>query len=121
MENGRLARGRSIDVPIPRDFPQMAGAVSVAAALDQQGKLNVVWSRYTGSDYRLYYRQLSGLRWSRVYLLATSDKVSEPFDFQPAQPDIAVDKAGTLHVVWPIYHNGRFDIFQLEKTAPAKR
>lgn len=121
MENGRLARGRSIDIPVPRDYPQMPNAVSVAAATDQDGKLNVVWSRFTGSDYRLYYRQLNGLRWSRVYLLAVSDKISEPFDFQPAQPAVAVDKAGTLHVVWPMYRNGRFDIFQLERTAASKR
>lgn len=121
MENGRLMRGRSIDVPVPHDYPQMPGAVSVAAAVDLEGRLNVVWSRFTGSDYRLYYRQLNGLRWSRVYVLAVSDKVSEPFEFQPAQPDIAVDKAGTLHVVWPMYHNGRFDIFQLERIETGKR
>lgn len=121
MERGRLVRGRSIDVPVPRDYPRMPGAVSVAAAVDRQGRLNVVWSRFTGSDYRLYYRQLDGLRWSRAYLLAVSDKVSEPFEFQPAQPDIAVDSAGALHVVWPMYHNGRFDVYYLKRDAVSKR
>lgn len=121
MERGRLVRGRSIDVPVPRDYPRMPGAVSIAAAVDQQGRLNVVWSRFTGKDYRLYYRQLDGLKWSRAYLLAVSDKVSEPFEFQPAIPDIAVDSEGAVHVVWPMYHDGRFDVYYLKREAVGKR
>jgi len=121
MERGLLVRGRSIDVPVPRDYPRMPGAVSVAAAVDRQGRLSVVWSRFTGNDYRLYYRQLNGLKWSRAYLLAVSDKVSEPFEFQPAQPDIALDSEGALHVVWPMYHNGRFDVYYLKRDPVSER
>lgn len=113
MEHGRLSRPRSIDVPVPLDYPQMPGSVAVAAAADDQGRLHVVWSRFTGSEYRLYYRRLDKLRWSRIYLLDVSDKVSEPFTFQTVEPDIAVDQDGGVHVVWPEYRAGRFDITYL--------
>ena len=85
------------------DLPYDANAPAIA--LDSSGNINVVWDNDTASfDNRIRFSRSTnnGSNWSNpVFItLASEDSIT---------PDIAVDSAGNLNVVWTDWRTGTYD------------
>jgi hypothetical protein len=77
-------------------------AASPSAATDASGNVHVVWAEYGpalssgGPDSDIYYSKWDGSSWSAVPILI-SDDVN---DGESTSPEIAVDAAGNVYIVW---------------------
>lgn len=85
------------------DLPYDAHAPAIA--LDSSGNINVVWDNSSaGSDIRIRFRRSTdnGSNWSTPVFITSASEDS-------ITPDIAVDSAGNLNVVWTDWRTGIYD------------
>jgi len=75
-------------------------------AVDNSGNINVVWEEYTPTDSEVYYSRSTdnGASWSQIKNI--SNNAADSWD-----PDIAVDSAGNINVVWEDFTPGNDDIY----------
>jgi len=77
-----------------------------AMAIDASNEVHVVWYNVTADDYQLYYKKSTdkGLTWTSAQKLTWGSGTS-------LDPAMAIDSAGTLHVVWRNAAAGNFEIY----------
>lgn len=77
------------------------GCFTPAIGVDGSGYINVVWAMYVIVDLDILFSrsETSGSSWSNLENISGSSSLS----VSSAYPDIAVDSAGNLNVVWEEY------------------
>jgi hypothetical protein len=86
---------------------------SRTVAVDDEGKVHVVWYDDRSGHYEIYYKVLLETGWSPDIRLTLDDAVS-------AHPAIAIGPGGSVHVVWhDRRHGGQSAIYYKELTGPA--
>jgi len=77
-----------------------------AVAIDSAGALHIVWYDDTSGNNEIYYKQSTtgGASWSPVKRLTWTSGSS-------ADPAVAIDSAGALHIVWQENTSGNDEIY----------
>jgi len=83
-------------------FWNYGGSYSPSIAVDNNGNIHIVWYDYTdgawGVDVEIMYANNTGSGWSNATVI--SDDSTLWNDGVSMYPNIAVDSAGNIHVVW---------------------
>ncbi len=77
-----------------------------AIAVDASGNINVVWRDDTSGNIDIYFSRSTndGVSWSNAVNLSKNSGISD-------SPDIAVDSAGNINVVWDENTSGNIDVY----------
>jgi hypothetical protein len=82
-----------------------ADATSPAVAVDVLGRVHVVWSDTRSGHPEVYYRSGDGTTWDPEFVVSPLDEGSS------VTPDVSVDGAGRVHVVWCDTCDGNAEIY----------
>jgi len=82
-----------------------------AIAVDPSDHLHVIWQDHTPGNYEIYYKKSvdGGATWTSNQRLTWISGVS-------AEPDVAVDSSGHLHIVWRDTTTGNGEIYYKQTT-----
>jgi hypothetical protein len=109
MEYSKSSRRWSKPEPVSAARQDVYG---VAAAVDGDGRLWVIWSANVNGNFDLYARARSGNTWSREIRLTQN---AAP-DFQPAA---ATDSTGAVWVAWQGYRGDNFEVLAIRHQGEA--
>ena len=80
-------------------------------AVDERGAVHVVWPDRTPGFYDIFYARRSGDgTWSSLQKISNNSDTSE-------SPQLAIDRSGTVHVVWSDSTPGNWEIFYARRSS----
>ncbi|UCD30370.1 MAG: DUF3604 domain-containing protein [Planctomycetota bacterium] len=75
-----------------------------ALALDQSGRLWIVWEDFNGTQVTIRAKMRDGSSWGPTYDISHTDS-------NGYSPDIAVDDNGRIWIVWYTFRNSSYDVY----------
>jgi hypothetical protein len=83
----------------------LADAASPAVAVDAVGRVHVAWSDMRSGRPEVYYRSGDGTNWDPEFAVSPLDESNS------VTPEVGVDGAGRVHVVWTDTRDGNPEIY----------